>query len=68
MATPNVVTPAIQTPPIPLGAGSAAVPSIAPARASATHRDGSNSLGTFGVCISLPFLPKMTLSVQIFDR
>ncbi|KDR81800.1 hypothetical protein GALMADRAFT_59193 [Galerina marginata CBS 339.88] len=49
MSTPNAATPSVQTPPIPHGAGSAAVPSPAPARASAAHREGGNSLGTFGV-------------------
>jgi len=49
MSTPAVGIPSIKTPPVPHGAGSASAPSTAPARASATHRDGSNSLGTFGV-------------------
>ncbi|KAH9484000.1 pyridoxine biosynthesis protein [Psilocybe cubensis] len=47
--TPGQGTPAVQTPPIPQGAGSAAVPSVAPARASAASREGGNSLGTFNV-------------------
>ncbi|CAA7265412.1 unnamed protein product [Cyclocybe aegerita] len=49
MTTPATTTPSIQTPPIPQGAGSAAVPSTAPAKASATQRDGSSNIGTFGV-------------------
>jgi len=39
-------TPSVQTPPVPQGAGTASAPTIAPAR---TQRDGSNTLGTFGV-------------------
>ncbi|KAF8911132.1 SOR/SNZ family-domain-containing protein [Gymnopilus junonius] len=46
MSTPALGTPSVQTPPIPQGVGSAAVPSPAPARAAT--REG-NSLGTFGV-------------------
>ncbi|KAF4615297.1 hypothetical protein D9613_003223 [Agrocybe pediades] len=50
MSTPlNLATPAVQTPPIPQGAGSATVPSTAPARSSAANRDAGNSLGTFNV-------------------
>ncbi|KAF8742737.1 hypothetical protein AX14_002541, partial [Amanita brunnescens Koide BX004] len=39
-------TSSVQTPPIPQGAGTASVPTTAPAR---SQRDGSNTLGTFGV-------------------
>ncbi|KAF8968397.1 SOR/SNZ family-domain-containing protein [Flammula alnicola] len=50
LGTPNILQGgSLQSPPIPQGAGSASTPSTAPARASATQRDGSNSLGTFGV-------------------
>ncbi|EDR10988.1 uncharacterized protein LACBIDRAFT_247304 [Laccaria bicolor S238N-H82] len=46
MTTP-AVTPSVQTPPLPQGAGGGAVPSTAPARSG--QRDGGGSLGTFGV-------------------
>lgn len=46
-------TSSMQSPPIPQGAGSAATPSTAPARVGATQRDGSSSLGTFGVRVHL---------------
>ncbi|KAF8188350.1 SOR/SNZ family-domain-containing protein [Pholiota molesta] len=53
MSTPASGTPVIpaslQSPPIPQGAGSASIPSTAPARVGATQRDGGNSLATFGV-------------------
>ncbi|KAK2467041.1 hypothetical protein APHAL10511_001299 [Amanita phalloides] len=39
-------TPSIQTPPLPQGAGAAALPTVAPVR---SQRDGANALATFGV-------------------
>ncbi|PPR04966.1 hypothetical protein CVT24_010424 [Panaeolus cyanescens] len=48
MSTPAATTPSSQTP-IPQGAGSAVVPTPAPARATGAQTQGSNSLGTFGV-------------------
>ncbi|KAF8894453.1 SOR/SNZ family-domain-containing protein [Infundibulicybe gibba] len=45
MTTP--APPSTQTPPIPHGAGTASIPTAAPARSA--QREGGNSLGTFGV-------------------
>jgi hypothetical protein len=60
MTTP-ALTPSVQTPPIPQGAGGGAVPSTAPARSG--QRDGGNSLGTFGV---RPFCPILSLSYAVY--
>ncbi len=59
MSTPVSTVPSasqgtsLQSPPIPQGVGSASTPTRAPARIGATQRDGSSSLGTFGVRVLL---------------
>ena len=50
---PSAPQASLQSPPIPQGVGSASTPSTAPARIGATQRDGSSSLGTFGVRVLL---------------